>query len=471
MISVQDLLAAKSALGAQLAAHRHAAGLNQASLAQQVFTSRSTIANVERGRQIPSREFWQACDTALGCNGRLIAGFDELNALQHRYRQQATDLAEMKRASQTRNPTAGTADASEQSTESTRSSSDGVVVSAIEIVVRGAAIVLDQHRIGGLIPAVDMEVPRRIGTSDVSRIESTTQVFRDWDNRWGGGLSRAAVVAQLEWVAACATHAVCTSQEVKDRLLTAMADLAGVAAFLSYDVNRHEQAHLLWMFGLNAARQAGNADLVGTTLRQVAHQSLHLNRADEALTLVRLSYIAALDRSHDPSELALAEIAAYEGWCYAAAGRAQPCRRALGRAEEHFANAGDEPPPPWLSHLDAAELTALRGHSLHVLANRVPQAADEARPLLQEAAMSRPDEYARSRTLNLIALSGTFFQHGDDLLQGVATGDHALAGAGTLTSPRALDRLRTLKDLTGRYARVAAVAQFRQRIDAVLADA
>jgi hypothetical protein len=253
--------------------------------------------------------------------------------------------------------------------------------------------------------------------------------------------------------------------------LTALADLAGVAAFLCYDVNRHHQARMLWMVGLNAARQAGNADLVGTTVRQLAHQSLHLDRVDEALALVRLSYVTTLDPGHDPSELALAEIAAYEGWCSAAAGRPQPCRRALGRAEEHFANADDDAPPPWLSHLDAAELTALRGHALHVLANRVPQAADEARPLLRQAVAARPDGYARSRTLNLIALSGTYFQRGDDLDQGVATGEQALAGAGTLTSPRALDRLRGLHALAGRHAHVPSVARFRQRIDAVLVDA
>jgi hypothetical protein len=341
-----------------------------------------------------------------------------------------------------------------------------------EIVVRGSTVTVPLHtRITDLIPPVSMDVPRRIGAADVARIEATTSAFRDWDNRWGGGLSRAAVIAQLQWVTATASWSLCSSETVKNRLLTALADLAGVAAFLSYDVNHHPQARALWMVGLDAASEADNVDLVGTTLRQLAHQALHLGRPDEALRLVRLSYATTVDPGHHVSELALAEIAAYEGWCFAAAGKLQPCHRALGRAQEHFANADGEPAPPWLSHLDAAELAALRGHSYHVLAHRVPEVADEAEQLLREAVAGRDSAYARSRTLNLIALSGTFFQRGDDLEEGVAVGDQALGGAGTLTSPRALDRLRVLKALTMPHAAVPVVAQFQHRIDAVLADA
>jgi hypothetical protein len=58
-----------------------------------VFTSRSSIANVEVGLQVPARDFWRACDTALGCDGRLLGGFDELEALRRQHREQAADAA------------------------------------------------------------------------------------------------------------------------------------------------------------------------------------------------------------------------------------------------------------------------------------------------------------------------------------------------------------------------------------------
>jgi hypothetical protein len=142
----------------------------------------------------------------------------------------------------------------------------------------------------------------------------------------------------------------------------------------------------------------------------------------------------------------------------------------LGRAEEHFANAEDEQPPPWLAHLDIAELTALQGHSYHVLAYRVPEVAADARRLLRTAIAARDEPYARSKTLNLMALAGTFFQRGDDVEEGVAVGDQALQGTHLLTSPRALDRLRDLHALAVGHREVTAVEQFLQRIEMALAD-
>ncbi|MGZ4434648.1 MAG: helix-turn-helix domain-containing protein [Trebonia sp.] len=50
---------ARRALGTELAAHRRAAGHSQAALASLVNYSRSTIANVEVGRQHVPRRFWE----------------------------------------------------------------------------------------------------------------------------------------------------------------------------------------------------------------------------------------------------------------------------------------------------------------------------------------------------------------------------------------------------------------------------
>jgi hypothetical protein len=52
----------------------------QCSLAAQVPFSRSTVANVEIGRQQAPREFWQLCDDLLGARGDLLAAYDRLAA-------------------------------------------------------------------------------------------------------------------------------------------------------------------------------------------------------------------------------------------------------------------------------------------------------------------------------------------------------------------------------------------------------
>ncbi len=51
MVTPQDIAAAKETMGAQLAELRRVAGHNQHALAKLVVTSRSSIANIERGRQ------------------------------------------------------------------------------------------------------------------------------------------------------------------------------------------------------------------------------------------------------------------------------------------------------------------------------------------------------------------------------------------------------------------------------------
>jgi transcriptional regulator with XRE-family HTH domain len=91
MITAQDVGLAKQALGAQPAALRHAAGVNQHAFAKLVHTSRSSIANIERGRQVSTRDFWQRCDVVLRAHGSLIRNYDELQELQARRHREAAD--------------------------------------------------------------------------------------------------------------------------------------------------------------------------------------------------------------------------------------------------------------------------------------------------------------------------------------------------------------------------------------------
>src|SRR5262249_15583602 len=102
---------------------------------------------------------------------------------------------------------------------------------------------------------------------------------------------------------------------------------------------------------------------------------------------------------------------------------------------------------------------------------RVPDAAEQAEPWLRCAVAQRGPQYARSKTLNLIALSSTYFQRGEGLEEGVRVGFQALDGASTLKSPRSLSRLRGLGHVTAAYAAEPSVRELRDRLRLVLADA
>jgi DNA-binding XRE family transcriptional regulator len=75
---------ARCTLGVQLAACRRAVGLSQAQLAEKIGFSRSTIANVETGRQHVPRGFWESADTAVSAGGSLVAAHEELAAAAQR---------------------------------------------------------------------------------------------------------------------------------------------------------------------------------------------------------------------------------------------------------------------------------------------------------------------------------------------------------------------------------------------------
>ncbi|WP_433294433.1 helix-turn-helix domain-containing protein [Actinoplanes sp. CA-030573] len=69
-------------LGEELAERRSSAGYTQRRFAarEEIHYGRSTIANVERGRQRVSRDFWHACDIALKTGGVLVNKYERINA-------------------------------------------------------------------------------------------------------------------------------------------------------------------------------------------------------------------------------------------------------------------------------------------------------------------------------------------------------------------------------------------------------
>lgn len=75
---------ARRALGDELATYRRAAGYKQAGLAELTKYSRSTIANVETGRQHVPREFWEHADSILQTGGALARACDDVEATARR---------------------------------------------------------------------------------------------------------------------------------------------------------------------------------------------------------------------------------------------------------------------------------------------------------------------------------------------------------------------------------------------------
>lgn len=86
MIDSREIWEARRVLGRRLAELRQAAGYNQHQFAPLTCYARSTIANVETGRQQVSREFWERCDEELGTERALATSFDRIAAKVQQHR-------------------------------------------------------------------------------------------------------------------------------------------------------------------------------------------------------------------------------------------------------------------------------------------------------------------------------------------------------------------------------------------------
>jgi hypothetical protein len=307
--------------------------------------------------------------------------------------------------------------------------------------------------------------------ADVEAIEETTEAFRLFDYRHGGGLSRSAAVAQLGYVLKL-QDSQCTDQ-VRAHLQLATADLAMAAAWMTYDVEQHEAARRLWMIALDTARRADHprsADLTVILLLDLAHQALHLDRPDEALRLVQLGAATATTGRYPVSASSRSYIAATQAWCQATLGDAEPCKRALDEAQRFYADADPKTAPPWAAYVTSAEIAAQHGHSFYLLAKSQPAYAPAAIEHLQVAVDSFGTTYARSRAVNLPGLAGCHFYIGE-VDSAVATGHEAVTEISMLSSTRAYARLRVLAEAAAPFSHDSGVAELRERIRQAVATA
>lgn len=74
----QEITEQRKQLGRSLATYRNAAGYTQQRLAKASLYARSTVANVETGRQNVPRRFWELVDKLLNANGALVGAYEQL---------------------------------------------------------------------------------------------------------------------------------------------------------------------------------------------------------------------------------------------------------------------------------------------------------------------------------------------------------------------------------------------------------
>ena len=310
--------------------------------------------------------------------------------------------------------------------------------------------------------------PGRIGETDVARLESAAQVFRNWDDSFGGGLARKAVVGQLNEVAEMLRDS--HPEAIRKRLSHVMAELAKIAATMSWDSGMPATAQKYYVLALQAVRPAGDRSFGASVLASMARQLLNMNtaksRASDALELIRLAQDGSRDRN---TPRLTAMLHTREAWCYAELGRVEAFRRATGQAQDAYGRAGmADDDPYWISYFDAAELAGVTGGRALDLARRNPKFAPEAEADIKRAIALRKASSLRSTALDQSGLAQVYFLQ-RDIEQAVHVGNSAVDTAMRTQSDRVRTSLRELYSVSTTVRHLPEVVELRERLHDTLA--
>ncbi|MES4901882.1 MULTISPECIES: helix-turn-helix domain-containing protein [unclassified Streptomyces] len=306
--------------------------------------------------------------------------------------------------------------------------------------------------------------PGHLGMREVEQLEATARAFRRWGRTGGGGLRRRAVAGQLADVAALLDeHQV---PAIESRLYGVMAQLAGSAASMAWDVGQQRRAQDYYRLALRAAHSGGDNTFGANVLAGMARQMLYQDRPRDALELVRLAQDGV---RHTAGPRLRAMLHTREAWALACMDRPSGFRRATAQAAEALGDA-DRPDaePYWIGYFDDAELAGVTGGRLLDMAREEPRAyAESAADHIRAALEQRGPEAGRSHALDWIGLAECAFLLGD--ITGAADDSlRAVEAASGLRSGRVRAQLAQLYPYTVGDGVPRAVAEVRSSIRSLL---
>lgn len=307
--------------------------------------------------------------------------------------------------------------------------------------------------------------PGAVGYQEVGQIEHAAGLFRDWDDQFGGGLRRKAVIGQLNEVADLLRDS--HPPAIRCRLFGAMAQLAETAAIMSWDSGEQVLAQRYYVLALRAARPADDPAFAANIMAGMARQLLYLGHVSDALELIRV----AQDRSGPVATLTVrAMLHSREAWGYAKQGRISAFRRATAKAEDALATGIPSDDPHWITYFDVAELAGTTGGRLLELAHDQPTLAGETANYIEQAIQRRGPGHLRSAALDHIGLAEARLIQGE-LEEAARLGHEAAAVIEQTRSDRVRVKLVELYQHTTAHAAMPAVAGLRERVRSLVTAA
>ncbi|GAA3805159.1 helix-turn-helix transcriptional regulator [Sphaerisporangium flaviroseum] len=308
---------------------------------------------------------------------------------------------------------------------------------AAQVTIGAAVAAVDDWR--QPLARVDTPVPAKIGDTEVEQVETVTRSLRALDYRYGGGVCRDAVVAQLAW-SQHLLRATC-SEDVGRRLHRAVADQHNLAGWTSFDVGLYSAARRHLARALEQAKHAKDPSLAANILYRMGRVHLHIGRTEDALRFFQLGQICAQDAS---CELTVSMLCANEAGAYALLGDERLAMKSIRRAHDEFNRADHDAAPCWVRFFGDADIDAASGMTHAGLARTHPGHLVTAAELLSSSVRSRDQSMARSKVFELIGLATVQLLLGE-VDSGLRNGHEAVTLVGQIRSVRTIDRLAPLE--------------------------
>ncbi|MGH3823803.1 MAG: XRE family transcriptional regulator [Pseudonocardiaceae bacterium] len=303
-------------------------------------------------------------------------------------------------------------------------------------------------------------VPSIVGHAEVADIRTAAQAFHGWQSRYGGGLLREAVVAQLRHYAEL-LNARC-AEHVQADLFSAVGQFAHITGFTAFDDCAHDDARRMFRFALKCAEESGDWHLRAKVLRSMARQAIWCDDPDTGLTFIELAMVRA-DRL-TATERAI--LHTERAWALAKLGRVQDAVAAVGLADEEFSHMRPANDPVYVHYYNAGWHASCTGSALWDIAVDGYFIA-EARQRLSDAMTGLGEEFARGRAMSQIQLASLVMATGDPG-EAAAIGNQALDAVRVIRSRRAADYLRELRRFAEPHVRLTAVAELTHRIGSIV---
>jgi len=300
---------------------------------------------------------------------------------------------------------------------------------------------------------------------ELDAADQLVRVLRSWHSTHGP-LSRPTVIAQLG-AHVRRLRAAPQGTPESSRSFRIGAELADIAATMSWDAGEHASAQRYFVLAAQLAHVAGDDTLAAVALASLARQCFDLGRPNDGLEVVQLAQYGTRNCA---TPRLRAVLATREAWAHAQRGEAGAFRRAVGLAEDYHSEGVCELDlrTPSTRSLDDAELAGVIGARYRDLARHDTTHARTAQDYIGRALRLRHPDRARNRVFDLVGLARAHLITREPDRAAALIHD-ALPSAATWAAGRVGARLRDFHREAAPFATMPEMRDARAAIAALIA--